>query len=338
MKIQAKPLVLELKIPFKLSYGASTKRENVLVFIEDEALTGIGEGAVVPYYHETPERIINYVENISVDALAIENLHLPPSESSAARAAVDIALHDLWGKKQGKPLYELWGLNPENCPQNSYTISMADDESTYRQMLQEKCTYPLIKLKLGSGSLEHDLKMVKIAKSEMTGMLCVDANNAWTADEALQIIPHLMELGVIFVEQPVAKADIEGWRTISAALPKDRPALIADESVQGIDSVPQLAGLVDGINIKLAKCGGLFAARNMIQQASALGMKIMLGCMVETSVAITAMSHLAPLADYLDLDGNLLLKHDPYVGTLVDEQGKLTLPKKSGLGVVARAE
>ncbi|MBZ0310575.1 MAG: dipeptide epimerase, partial [Anaerolineae bacterium] len=126
---------------------------------------------------------------------------------------------------------------------------------------------------------------------------------------------------------------IEGWRKISSALPKDRPPLIADESVQGVESISALAGLADGINIKLAKCGGLFAARQMIRQARELGMKIMLGCMVESSVAVTAMSHLAPLADYLDLDGNQLLKNDPYRGLLVDEQGNLTLPDAPRLGV-----
>lgn len=341
MKFHTKPLRLDLKVPFKISYGTSTMRENVLVFAEAGELTGVGEAAVVPYYYETPQRVMDYIENLVDEAWSIEELylHLPPSESSAAQAGLDIALHDVWGKQQGKPLYELWGLNPENCPSNSYTIPMSDDKQAYRQMLEEKQDYPLLKLKLGSGSLEKDLEMVKLARTLTDSTLCVDANNAWTAEQSLSIIPHLLDLDVVFVEQPVAKADMDGWRILSQQLPKNRPLLIADESVQGVESVSALAGLVDGINIKLAKCGGLSAARNMIQQARQLGMKVMLGCMVETSVAITAMSHLAPLADFLDLDGNSLLKQDPYRGTLVDEAtGQLTLPHTPGLGVSPRVE
>lgn len=338
MKISAHSVTLQLRVPFKISYGASTTRENVLVSIDE----GVGEGAVVPYYGETPQRIISYVQSRevqkAVDHFSIEDLRLPPGESSAARAAVDLALHDLWGKQQGHPLYRLWGLNPATCPRMSYTIPMSDDDDTYRQMLREKQGYPLIKLKLGSGSLEKDLWMVKTAAAEMDGTLCVDANNAWTADQALTIIPQLTDLGVLFVEQPVGRYDMDGWRKISTELPEDRPPLIADESVQGVDSISPLAGLADGINIKLAKCGGLFPARQMIHQARELGMKIMLGCMVETSVAITAMSHLAPLADYLDLDGNQLLIHDPFMGMTVDEHGTLTLPDAPGLGVTPRAE
>ncbi|MBZ0306463.1 MAG: hypothetical protein K8I82_10380, partial [Anaerolineae bacterium] len=182
MKISAQVITLHLKVPFKIAYGASTTRDNVLVFIDE----GVGEAAVVPYYGETPQRVLSYLLSPEVqkaaDDFSIENLQLPAGESSAARAAVDMALHEVWGKQQGQPLYRLWGLNPADCPSMSYTIPMTDDEATYRQMLQEKNTYPLIKLKLGSGSLEKDLWMVKTAVVEMDSRLCVDANNAWTAE------------------------------------------------------------------------------------------------------------------------------------------------------------
>jgi L-alanine-DL-glutamate epimerase-like enolase superfamily enzyme len=247
-----------------------------------------------------------------------------------------MALHDLWAKQLGYPLYQLWGLNPQHTPQNSFTVAMAENAAHYRARLQAAQAYPLIKLKLGSGSPAGDVELVRLARAELSNRLCVDANGAWSADQACQVIPPLAELGVIFIEQPLAKDDWEGWGKLRRELPQGMPPLIADESVQGVASVPPLAGLVDGINIKLAKCGGLQAARQMIALARAYGMQIMIGCMIETSVAISAAAHLAPLADYADLDGNLLITNDPYHGVEV-RQGQLFLPQGSGLGVSPKA-
>ncbi len=262
---------------------------------------------------------------------------MPPMQSNAARAAVDMALHDLWGQHLGRPLYELWGLNPARSPISSFTVSLPDDDADYITRLKAAREYSVIKLKLGSGSWEQDLHYVQIARQELDGQIAVDANGGWDADSALAIIPKLMEMDMVFIEQPVARNDWEGWRILHDALPEDRPPLIADESVQGVDHVPMIAEVVDGINIKLAKCGGLRPARQIIALARALGLKILLGCMVESSVAVTAAAHLAPLVDYADLDGNILIANDPYRG-VTNTHGQLTLPSGPGLGVTPIAD
>lgn len=344
MQITIRPLALALETPFKLSYGATTVRENVLVQIDDGTFTGVGEAAVVPYTGETPARVSAYLGDgalaaaLGDNALWLEDAldRLPPGESSAARAAVDMALHDLWGQHLGQPLYRLWGLNPARSPRSSFTIAMDDDAASFRARLRDAAVqYGLIKLKLGGGDWREDLERVRVARETVSAPLCVDANGGWSAGDGLAIIPRLAGLGVIFVEQPVARDDVDGWRALRDGLPGERPPLIADESVQGVDSVPPLAGLVDGINIKLAKCGGLRAARRMIALARAYGLRVMLGCMVESSVAVTAAAHLAPLADFADLDGNLLITNDPYRGAQVVD-GAVRLPDAPGLGVTPR--
>lgn len=344
MNIRVEPLKLQLESPFKISYGATTHRDNILIHLDDGTHTGTGEAPIVPYYGESTGRVMDYFNHPDLQS-ALNNHggwledtlnHLPHSESSSARAAVDIALHDLWGKQLGQPLYRLWGLNPARSPITSFTVAMADDEADYRARLRAAATYPLIKLKLGSGSIETDLSYVQMAREELPdAQLCVDANGGWSADDALTLIPRLAEFDLLFVEQPVAKADIDGWRTLRQRLPANMPPLIADESVQSVESVPELVGLVDGINIKLAKCGGLRPARQMIALARAYGMKVMIGCMVESSVALTAAAHLSPLVDYADLDSILLITNDPYQGVTIDN-GNLTLPDRPGLGVIRK--
>jgi L-alanine-DL-glutamate epimerase-like enolase superfamily enzyme len=345
VKITARQLALQLENPFKLSYGTSTVRQNVLISISDGACTGVGEAAVVPYYHETPQRILSYCSDPAVSAAVGDDPYLiedgldrlPPAESPAARAAVDMALHDLWAQHLGQPLYRLWGLNPARIPDSSFTVAMADDEATYREHIRAARVYKLIKLKLGSCDWRTDWHMVQIAREETTARLSVDANGGWSVADAQAIIPRLADAGIVYVEQPVARNNLAGWRALHESLPDARPPLIADESVQGVKSVPPLAGIVDGINVKLAKCGGLRPARQMIMLARAYGMKVMIGCMVESSVAVTAAAQLAPLADFADLDGNLLITNDPYRGLQVDA-GRVTLPDTPGLGVKPYAE
>lgn len=337
LTIQAVPLQLEN--PFHLSYGTTTVRENVVITLTD-AIGGRGEAAVVPYTGETAARVMRYVNEPAVadalrrDPLLLEDAldALPPGDSSAARAAVDIALHDRWGRALGQPLYRLWGLNPARCPESSFTVAIADDEAEYREHIRAARAFGIIKLKLGSGDWRRDLHLVDLARDTVSSRFCVDANGGWSAQDAAQIIPLLAERGILFVEQPVARDDFEGWKALRAALPDGMPSLMADESVQGVESVPPLAGLADGINIKLAKCGGLRAARQMIALARSYGMRVMIGCMVESSVAVTAAAHLAPLADYADLDGNLLVSNDPFRGMRLDG-GRLHLPDAPGLGV-----
>lgn len=340
MQLQAEKVILRLQNPFTLSYGTTTTRENVAVRLRDGAYTGVGEAAVVPYYGQTPEHILAYfsdpalIEALGGDPFCLEDLldRLPPGPAPA-RAAVDMALHDLWGQCLGQPLYRLWGLNPARCPLSSFTVGMADNETAYRKNLRAAQHFtPLIKLKLGSGDWQADLRLVHIARDETGAPLYVDANAGWSVEDAQAIIPRLMEMGVLLVEQPLARDNLDGWRALRAALPANHPPLIADESVQGVESVPPLAGLVDGINIKLAKCGGLRAARQMIALARAYGLRVMVGCMVESSAAVTAAAQLAPLADYADLDGNLLIANDPFRGVRM-EAGRLALPGGPGLGL-----
>lgn len=343
LQIETQQLTLQLENPFTIAHGTTTERHNVLVHLSDGTFTGVGEAAVVPYYNETPERVTRELQTLS-GALTADPLHLhdaldrlPPMESSAAHTAIDIALHDLWGQHLGQPLFRLWGLNPARSPVSSFTVGMADNEDDYRARLRHAGTFGVVKLKLGSGDWRTDLQLVELARDTIDSALCVDANGGWDAESALTIIPQLARMDLLFVEQPVGRHDWDGWRALKDGLPADHPPLIADESVQGVDHIPALAGLVDGINIKLAKCGGLAAAQQMIALARALGLQILLGCMVESAVAITAAAHLAPLVDYADLDGNLLISNDPYQG-VINDNGRLSLPEAPGLGVTPIAE
>lgn len=337
MNIQAEPITLELETPFRIAHGTSTARHNVLLHVGD----GVGEAAIAPYYATKPEDVIAYAGSPEVadcldgDPALLEDLldRLPPGPPPA-RAALDMALHDLWGQRLRLPLYRLWGLNPARAPISSYTIGMAD-EAEFRARLRDAGGYPLLKLKLGTGSLEMDEALVRVAREESEATLCVDANAAWSADEALKIIPRLAGYRLLFVEQPLGNDDFEGWHRLKAELPPDMPPLIADESAHEPLDVLQLFHAADGINIKLAKCGGLREARRMIALARTLGMKVMLGCMVESAVGVTAAAHLAPLVDFADLDGNLTVTNDPYQG-VGWERGRLILPEGPGLGVRRR--
>ena len=341
MRLDIQPLELRLKNPFKLSHGTSVVRHNVLVRLHDRGYTGYGEIAVVPYYGHTAHDLMEHLNRPEVTrALEADSRFLvdaldglPDDLPPPVRAALDMALHDLWGQRLGYPLYRLWGANPARIPPISYTIAMSDDEAEWRDRLLAARGFELVKLKRGSGDWRADLFTVKVARDVLSAGLCVDANGGWSASDALAIIPRLAALGVQYVEQPVARDDFSGWRQLKAALPADHPPLIADESIQGVDSVMPLDGLVDGINIKLAKCGGLRPAHQMIGLARALGLRVLVGCMVETSVAVTAAAHVAALADYADLDGNLLITNDPFRGVGLDD-GRLVLPEMAGLGVV----
>ena len=337
MKIHAEPISLTLAVPFRIAHGTSTTRENVLVHVDE----GVGVAAIVPYYPAQVPNVVAYINRPDVQAALegdprlVEDVldRLPPGPSPAL-AALDLALHDRWGQALGQPLYRLWGLNPDRAPISSYTLGMAE-EAEYRQRLQEAAEYPILKLKLGTGSLEGDEALVRLARAESKATLCVDANAAWSVEEAAKIIPRLAEYDLSFIEQPLAQHDIDGWHTLAKRLPAGMPPLIADESIHNSRDILPLAGAAGGINIKLAKCGGLREARRMIGLARSLGMQVMLGCMVESSVGVTAAAHLAPLVDYADLDGNLTVVNDPYQG-MIWENGRLVLPEGPGLGVSRR--
>jgi len=245
--------------------------------------------------------------------------------SAAARAAVDVAFHDLAGKKLGVPLHRMLGLSPKKTPLTSFTIGI-DSLDVVRKKTREAAEYPVLKVKLGAG---NDIEIVRTIREETDALIRVDANAGWTLDEALRIVPQLAELGVELVEQPLPAGDFHCLRSLRSQV--DLP-IFADESVITSTDVPRLAGCIDGVNIKLMKTGGIREAVRLIHTARAYGMMVMLGCMIETSVAISAAAQLSPLVDFADLDGNLLISNDPYTGVRVD-QGRLVLPEAPGIGI-----
>lgn len=338
MRFTVEPLKLRLKTPFRIAHGTSTTRTNVLVRLGD----GVGEGALPPYYPHTFEEVKTYLEDLDPDALlgddplALEDAldRLPPGPAPA-RAALDLALHDHWGRQLGHPLYRLWGLNPARTPRSSITLSIPEALDDLPAQIEALAAFPLLKLKLGTGDPARDEAIVRTARETTDASLCIDANGAWSLDEAAQIIPRLAAYDVLFVEQPLPKDDVDAWPRLRRRLPDDAPPLVADESVQSAADILALAGAIDGVNLKLAKAGGLRATRRMIALARALGLRVMLGCMIESSIALTAAAHLAPLVDFADLDGALHLANDPFEGMTMD-RGRLTLPDRPGLGVVER--
>lgn len=338
MKLTIEPITLKLKKPFHIAHGVSVARHNVLVHLGD----GVGEGSIMPYYDYTQADVVEYLENLDVDELlgddplAIEAiLDRLPSGPSPALNAIDIALHDFWAKQLGYPLYRLWGLDLKQAPPSVITIGITENEEKLRERVRAVKSFPVIKLKLGTGNLDADEAIVRVVREESDADLCVDANSAWTVEEAAHIIPRLATYNLLFIEQPISREDMQDWHRLRALLPNNMPPLIADESVQQSQDIIDLAGGADGINIKLTKAGGLREARRMIILARTFGMKVMLGCSVESSVGITAAAHLAPLVDFADLDGNLDVANDPYIGAEM-EAGYLRLSQAPGLGVTRR--
>lgn len=328
MKLSFEPVTLDLKVPFRIAHGVSLQRYNVIVHIGD----GLGEAAAVAYHGETQQGIMEYLAGVGErewDPFNMEDLldSLPPG-SRAARAAIDLALHDLLGKTTGQPLYRLLGLNPANIPQTSFTIAM--DEPQMMAERARQSNLPIIKIKLGS---PDDEAIVAAVRKACPARLRLDANAGWTREQAARLIPRLAQYDIEFIEQPLPEGDIEGLRWLRAqalGLP-----IFADESIRSAGDVAAHAGAVDGVVIKLMKSYGIREALRSIHTAHALGMQVMLGCMVETSLGVSAAAQIAALCEYADLDGPLLIQNDPFQG--VTYQGaRLALPELPGLGVVRK--
>lgn len=332
-RLQVRPYDLHLRHTFRLSRGASDVRHNLMVELEHDGLVGLGEVAPLPRYDQTHETAAAALDQMAarlpdpaVFASAAERIGVPGQ--AAAEAAVDMAYYDLAGKRLGVPLYALLGLDPTARPATSFTIGM-DTPEIVRAKVREAEDFDLLKVKMGS---DDDRRVIEAVRQVSGQRIVVDANEGWTPEGALERLDWLASQGVELVEQPLPASRLDAMPALREASPIP---LFADESVHRAEDIPKLAAGFDGINIKLAKCGGIGGALRMIHVARAHGMKIMLGCMIETSLAITAAAHLASLVDYVDLDGHLLISNDPWVGAIV-EGGRITLPDGPGLGVRPR--
>lgn len=329
MRLSYETIELRLRHTFHIAHGASATRRNVLLRLGD----GLGEAAPVAYHGESAEAVEATLarwqpELTQLDDPAVITWLLAKLDGSrAARAAVDLALHDALGKRLNCSLRTLLGIQGLALPPTSFTIAItAPDELVAR--VQAASSYPILKIKLGT---DRDLAIVQtIREAAPQAVLRVDANAGWTVAQALELIPQFAELGVELIEQPLAADDLEGLRTLKAArLPLP---IVADESVKSSADVVRLADAVDGVNIKLMKTGGVQGALAAIHTARSCGLKIMLGCMIETSLGATAAAQMAGLADWVDLDGPLLIANDPFVGVRFDG-AQISLPDGPGLGV-----
>ena len=330
MDIVSRITNLQLKHPFKIARRATdTYRQVISVEVDG----GIGETAPARFYGETVETVMLALETIApalpnnLDAIhdVMAAVEMTLGGNYAAKSAIDMALHDRLGKKLGVPLYKLWGLNPQNTPYTSFTIGL-DEPEVMAEKTRNAEAYPILKVKLGTS---RDIEIIETLRSVTDKPIYVDANTAWTPKEAVRKIHELAKYGVELIEQPTKPDDLVGLKFVreNSELP-----IIADESVKRASDIPALVGCVDGINIKLVKCGGLLEAHRMVHVARTHGLLIMIGCMIESSLGITAAAHLTPLVDYADLDGNLLITNDPYTGVSLDK-GKLILPEHPGIGI-----
>lgn len=340
MKVHHDVSVVHTTHPFVIARGGASEHRLIRVRVmDDDGVEGWGEAAPNRFYGETADTALGALARLTpiveaCDPWAIADVEAEMNRAlrfnGSVKSAISAALHDLMGKRLGVPLYKLWGLDAAKAPLSSFTIAIAASEDELCQRVEQARAYPVLKVKLGTDHDEEIIRTVRAAAPEK--VLRVDANAAWTAKQALRMIDVLVECGVEYVEQPLPPHDLDGLRFV-----RERSALpvIADESCVVAADIPRLAGVVDGINIKLSKCGGLREALAMISTARAHGMLVMAGCMIETSLGITAAAHFAPLLDFADFDGAALLADDPYVGATITG-GKISIPDGAGLGVRAR--
>jgi L-alanine-DL-glutamate epimerase-like enolase superfamily enzyme len=334
LNLSFEPYELKLRHAFNLARYQRTTTPDVQVQLEYDGIIGYGEASMPPYLGESVESVTSFLSKLDLsqftDPFRIEDIHdymdsVAP-DNRAAKASVDIALHDLLGKIMGQPWYKIWGLNPDKCPNTSFTIGI-DTPEVVRKKVEEASPYRVLKVKMG---LDNDKELVEIIRSMTDVPICVDANQGWNDKEkALEMCHWLAERNCLFVEQPMDKTAIDdtAWLRERSPLP-----IIADEFMQRLPDVKRAAQAYDGINIKLMKSTGMHEAYQMAVLARSLGMKVMLGCMTETSCAVTAAAQLAPLVDWADLDGNLLIANDRFDGIKI-VNGKVTIPDRPGIGV-----
>lgn len=333
MKITYHKFELPFVYPFTISRGTKTHQPTLVVELDHFGLKGYGEAPAISYYNIPVEKMIEDIERkkVFLEKFSFTEPerywhyvhHLFPNNSFLV-CALDIAGWDMFGKMRKQPLYKLWGLDTANIPVTDYTIGIDTIEKMVRKM--EENPWPIYKIKLGT---DEDIQIVQALRKHTSAVLRVDANAGWKLDEALQKIPVLKDLGVEFIEQPLAKDDWEGMKTLFERSPLP---LYADESCVAESDVDKCKDHFHGINIKLTKCAGLTPARRMITRARQLGMNVMIGSMNESSIGTAAIAHLLPLVDHVDMDGPLLLAQDLATG-LSFENGKAIFSGKPGLGI-----
>lgn len=332
LSYQAYDLLLEHT--FTVSVHSRTSTPSMLVKLSYDGIVGYGEATMPPYLGETQESVSAFFRKLDMEQFSDpfqmeEILHyvdIQSAENYAAKAAIDIALHDLVGNILQQPWYKIWGYNPEKTPITSYTIGI-DSSDVVKEKTKQAAPYKMLKVKVG---LDNDKEMIETIRSITDVPICVDANQGWKDKyKARDMIDWLAEQGVVLVEQPLPKDQIDdmSWLTAHSALPT-----IADEAIQRLVDVPQIKGLYSGINVKLMKCTGMREAHKMLLLAKSLGMKTMLGCMTETSCGISAATQLSSLVDWADLDGNLLITNDPFEGVKVVD-GKMKHTTAAGVGI-----
>jgi L-alanine-DL-glutamate epimerase-like enolase superfamily enzyme len=337
LRLEAEVLALRTRHPFIIARGGQSDYRTVWVrLVDGDGVEGWGEAAPNRIYGETPETVLaalqTFAEHLPSDPIELDAterqweklLRFNPS----ARVALSSALHDLAGKRLGVPVYRLWGLDPAAAPRSTFTIGI-DTAEMIRQKVEEAAQYPILKIKLGS---DRDVEILETIRGITPKELRVDANTGWNVKQAIRMLPVLEEFGVTVLEQPLPADDLDGLAQVRRV---SRIPVIADESCLTSADIPRLVGCVDGINIKLAKCGSLREALRMIAIARAHQMMVMVGCMIESSIAITAAAHFTPLVDIVDLDGAALLERDPFSGATIDG-GQVRLPTGPGLGLTQR--
>ena len=341
MKLRHEILDLHPVHPFVIARGGYRQHHNVVVTLTDiDGVEGSGEAAPNRYYGESEETVLEALPLFaaalaSADPLALEDcearIDAAVQGNNSAKAAVSAALHDLVGRKVGLPVYRLWGLSAEKCPLSSFTIAIAEND-VLASRVREAGQYPILKIKLGTDRDKEIVRIVRDAAPEKR--LRVDANAAWSPEHAAGMLDFLSEMQVEMLEQPVAREDIDGLRFV-----RERSSIpvFADESCLIATDIPRLEGAVDGINIKLAKCGSMREALRMTHVARAHGMGVMAGCMIESSLGISAIAQLAPLLDSADFDGAALLSDDPYSGVTIGG-GQIKLTNAPGLGAIRRSD
>jgi L-alanine-DL-glutamate epimerase-like enolase superfamily enzyme len=337
MKLSYRPYTLELKHVFTLATSSRTTTPIILTEVEFNGLVGYGEASMPPYLGETHESVQTFLSKVDLSKYEnpfdlesiLNDIDNIAQGNPAAKASVDIALHDLVGKLMNQPWYNIWGYNENKTPFTSFTIGI-DTPEIVRQKTNEAGEFKVLKVKLGRDTDKEMIESIRfVTNKPITG----DVNQGWTNKEkALEMLHWLQERGMVMVEQPMPKERIDdlAWLTERSPLP-----IIGDEGVQRLADVKSAVGVYHGINIKLMKSTGMREAQKMLTLARSFGMKIMIGCMTETSCAISAASHLSPMADWADLDGALLIKNDIFDGTKIIN-GKVTLMNRPGIGVISQ--